>query len=105
MQWLHLHEITWLWLVVYVLAVFRLTSILFREKIGEWFRKLMGAKETEETIFYPDTFLGELISCFWCLSVWCGVGLLPFLLFLPEALLPFAGSTIAIILYEKVLHG
>lgn len=98
-----LREITWLWLVVYFLATYRLTSILYREKIGGRFRKLMGADETEETITYPDTFFGKLISCFWCLSVWAGLFNLGFLLLLPEALLPFAASTVSIILFEKVL--
>lgn len=105
MQWPPLREITWLWLVVYALATYRVTSALFREKIGEGFRKLIGATETEDVILYPDTFLGELISCYWCLSFWVGVLLLPFLLFLPEFLLPFAASTLAIILYQKVLNG
>lgn len=103
MQFPHLREITWLWLVVYFLATYRLASILYREKIGGGFRKLMGAEETEETIMYPDTFLGKLISCFWCLSVWTAGFNLIFLLFLPEVLLPFAASTVSIILFEKVL--
>lgn len=78
-------------------ACWRLTSILHHEKISDPIRKKIGANEIAEGIWsFPDTFIGYLFSCFWCLSVWVS-GLCAVLLVLDVRLLyPFVLSAIAI---------
>lgn len=96
-----------IWLIVAGLATWRITSILYREKIMSGLRKKIGEKPdpyvTSETIF-PDSFLGNLFNCFLCLSVWVGIGVGIIWLVFPYALIPFALSAIAIFLDER-LYG
>ena len=90
----------WLWLVVGALATWRLTLIIHQEKIGKPIRTLLGV--TEMKIFdelvktYPDTFLGRLVECFICLSVWMGLLVTGLLFIFPAVLIPFALSALAI---------
>lgn len=79
------------------LACWRLTSIIHSETIAAPLRKMVGGVEiiSGEWV-YPNTFIGYLFSCFWCLSVWVS-GLCVAVLFIcPYALYPFAISAVAI---------
>lgn len=90
-------------IIAAVLAAWRITSAINREKIGGAIRaKLAGEKETQPGLYsYSGTFLSSLIMCFMCLSFWVGI-LCTLLLFLfPPLLYPFAISTLVIFL-EKV---
>lgn len=88
-------------IIIIGLAVWRLTSIVHSEKIAGFIRRLAGGMETEGGgIVYPDTFFGNLFSCFWCLSVWCaaiivGISFVPYVNILNIIL---ASSGIAIII-------
>lgn len=89
----------WLWVVVAVLAAWRITSVLNQERIGYLFRRLFGFEIMGEEEAMPDTFFGHLIACFWCLSFWVSVVVVGLLLVFPYALLPFAISAGAILLH------
>lgn len=65
---------TFINIIIWGLAAWRLTSIIHSEKIASGIRRLAGGLDTiDGEILYPDTFLGNLFSCFWCLSIWCSV--------------------------------
>ncbi len=90
------------WFIVAALATFRITSILHHEEIAAPFRKYFGGVLIAEEWTYPDTFIGRLLGCFWCVSVWVGLFCSILVYIRPELLVPFALSTVAIGLYE---HG
>lgn len=98
--------------LVYGMACWRLTSLLIREEgpynsfgiIREWVgiihdsdRKPMG---------YPETLLGKLFECSWCLSVWIAGALVLGYIFLPTISFYFALwlslSTITILIEEVI---
>lgn len=86
--------------IVYTLAVWRITNIIYDEKIFEGLRNRLKKEIVEGVWVYPDTFIGDLFSCFWCLSVWVSFLCLPFILWCPELLYPFALSAGAIGLWQ-----
>lgn len=90
-------------IVAAVLAAWRLTSAINREKIGQFIRrKFAGEYETQPGMFsYPNTFLSNLIMCFMCLSFWVSILCVAALVVFPVILYPFAISTLVIFL-DKV---
>ncbi len=97
-------EPLWLWVIVAALASWRLASIAHREGIFRPVRRWLGIGEEGGVITYPETFLGELFSCLWCLSVWTGTLCTVLLFVFPHVLLPFALSALAIGLERAVEH-
>lgn len=92
-------------LIVLSLAVWRVTSIVRSEDIAAPVRKLFGIYEEESFIVYPDTFIGNLLKCFWCTSVWGAAAcVVLYYVFMP-ALYIFAASAAAIIIQHRVLGG
>lgn len=93
-------------LIIISLAVWRVTSIINREKIFERFRKLLGEKLDPESgmTHWDDKFFSNLFMCFWCLSVWVGLGMVVLYLVFPPAVLVFAVSGGAL-LVEKWING
>jgi prolipoprotein diacylglyceryltransferase len=91
-------------LIIAALAAWRITSALNRELIGKVFRQhLAGEREDHYGVtFYNDTFLGNLISCFMCLSFWVSIGCTIVAVFYPIFLYPFAISTVVIFIDEKM---
>lgn len=84
-----------------VLATWRLTSIINRERIAQPIRKLFGESEDSVgLVSYPATFFGYLISCFMCLSIWISLIVIGIWLVCPYILWPFALSAGAL-LVEK----
>lgn len=94
------------WLLVAGLATWRITSILHREQIAAPVRKAVGimpvSEDEDDPMYwiYPETFLGKLFYCPWCLSVWVGAGVLLLLLVFPVLIIPFALSAITIGIYK-----
>lgn len=84
--------------LIVCLAIWRITHILHSEKIAEPIRKLVGF----DGLGYPDTIVGYLFSCFYCLSVW--ISGLCYILYLvaPVVLYIFAASAGAIIIHEGI---
>lgn len=93
------------WLLITFLATWRITSILHHEDIAAPFRAWLGVQEEGDLISYPDTFLGHLIECFWCTSVWVGLVCAAIMLLLPYILLPFALSAGAIMIERALADG
>ncbi|MHA2265734.1 MAG: DUF1360 domain-containing protein [Candidatus Thorarchaeota archaeon] len=78
-------------LVIYVLAVFRLTHLLWYENgpwdVFDWLRAKAGIKHVGRPIYtydgehaghatdkvVPDTFFAQLLDCPLCLSMWLAV--------------------------------
>lgn len=90
--------------LVLALATWRITSIVQAEEIAKPFRRLFGVTFNQmlQVEQYPDTFLGHLIKCFWCVSVWAGFVCASCYFIEPRVLYPFAASALAIIM-DKVL--
>ena len=91
-------EISLVNLVLLVFASWRLTCIIYEDKIAERFRELFGEKVHDGLASYPDTFLGNLISCFRCVSVWTSFFITVLYLIHPVLILPFSISGLIIIL-------
>lgn len=99
-------------IIIMILAVWRLTSLLHTERgpfnIFVKIRTKFGVTHDNEhfPIGYPDTFIGNLIACYWCLSVWVAIGVWVTYLLFPKVTLilyvPFAISAGAIILNERI---
>lgn len=84
------------WVVITILAIWRISSILSRERIARWYRSLAGVSEGGDWQDVPETLAGYLVTCLWCTSVWVSMILIPVMYFFPIILLPFAFSAVAI---------
>ena len=93
-------DINLLWVVIGSLATWRITNIIINEKIFEPLRKVLGVVDD---IHYPETMIGYLFSCFYCMSVWVGFICALLLYFFPFVLLPFALSALSIIVKEYIV--
>lgn len=94
-------------LILAVLAAWRITSAINREKIGQPIRAKL-AKEREQALgmySYGDGFLAELIMCFYCLSFWVSIFCTVSYLFFPIFLYPFAISSLVILVDKVYQHG
>ncbi len=73
-----MRDISIVYFVVGVLATYRLTSLLQREKgpfkMFVWIRKRFGVIHDHLGFphGYPETMWGQLFECIMCLSVWVG---------------------------------
>lgn len=92
------------------LATWRLTSLLVKED-GPWdvfarFRSWVGVRFNAQSEPYGDTFLGSLLVCVWCTSVWVGGYLAMAYLINPSVTailsLPFALSAFTIFIQKMV---
>jgi hypothetical protein len=94
-------------LLILGLATFRVSSLFAREdgpaEIFEFIRFKAGVKYNDKSEPYGSTELAKGLLCVWCNSVWFALFFTaiyliwnPFILFL----LPFAVSSIAIIIHE-----
>ncbi|MED4533603.1 DUF1360 domain-containing protein [Metabacillus fastidiosus] len=75
--------LTFLYLIIFSLAVFRLTRLFVFDKITEFIRRPfhneveeMNENGNVETYIEIKgnglrAWIGELLSCYWCTSVWC----------------------------------
>jgi len=88
------------------LATWRISSLFVNEdgpfRVFEKLRCCLGFELNEHgEDVPPDTFLGQLFGCVWCLSVWVAAGLYLLWLLFPEFTEGFcmilSASTIAII--------
>lgn len=78
-------ELTWLELLIIVLASFRLTRLLVYDQITQYIRapffneveELDEAGHTEIYLVPKDKgirgFLGQLLSCHWCTGIWSSI--------------------------------
>jgi Protein of unknown function (DUF1360) len=91
------------------LASFRLTRVIVFDKIAEFIRApfLEEIIEGDEVYTIPKkgpirSWIGELLSCYWCTGVWVSIGLLAVYTYLPSIgvaiILIFAVAAIASII-------
>lgn len=96
------------WFIVAGLATWRITSIIQREEIASPIRKQLGVFEPDgedpDHWIYPDNFIGKVLHCFWCGSVWAGLAVSIALVIFPPLLLPLALSAISIVIYKWIQH-
>jgi uncharacterized protein DUF1360 len=94
------------------LATWRLSS-LFTSEVGPWnlfthVRSVFGILHSSEgrPNVWPASFMGELLKCLWCASLW--VGALVTIAYLSVGIvtvwcaLPFALSAVAVIVSKQV---
>lgn len=97
--------------LIFGLATWRIASLIVNEtgpgRVFQHFReKVAGIQHDEdgEPFGIPETFLGGLFGCVWCVSVWAGFGWGIFWLASPTwatwTACAFALSTVAIALQE-----
>ncbi|MEC2077066.1 DUF1360 domain-containing protein [Metabacillus fastidiosus] len=92
--------ITFMYLIIFSFAVFRLTRLFVFDKITEFIRRPFH-NETEETDENGNietyieikgnglrAWIGELLSCYWCTGVWCSAFLYGIWLIWPEGAEP-----------------
>ncbi|WP_035510770.1 DUF1360 domain-containing protein [Halobacillus karajensis] len=72
------------------LAAFRLTRLVVRDYIMEWFRRpfidvkvVVNEQGVEEEWIEPKGFIGEGLSCQWCVGVWSALFMLFFYIIVP----------------------
>lgn len=94
-------------LIAAVLAAWRLTNAINREKIGEPIRKRLAHERVDAVglTTFADTFLSNLIMCFMCLSFWVGIFCTILFLVYPPFLYPLAISALVIFVDEVYQHG
>lgn len=87
-------------LVVYLLAVYRLTRMIMQDEILDGPRNWVYGKVK------PGGKIEYLIGCPWCLSIWVAIPLAILYIRSPDGMmvagLPLAGSAITGILDQKV---
>lgn len=91
----------WVWiLIIAPPAVWRLTSILYQEKIAQPIRELLGVRHDRlgNVESYPATWYGYLIGCTLCLSVWVSLLFAIWVFVFPYVLLPFFLSAVSIMI-------
>ncbi|WP_181349115.1 DUF1360 domain-containing protein [Thalassobacillus sp. CUG 92003] len=78
-------ELSWMTLVILILASFRLTRLIVDDTIMEWLRSpFIGYEETVneegDLVLWPVIkgsgirgWFGELLSCQWCTGLWCSL--------------------------------
>jgi hypothetical protein len=59
-----MEEISLLHFVILSLATFRLARLIVGDYIFEWLRNLIWKR------YPPSTYLGYLLTCVWCMSIW-----------------------------------
>lgn len=103
---------TFLNLVVFGLATWRMASLLAEESgpfdVFMKMRKLSGIIHDPDKIvaMIPDNFFAQMISCVWCNSIYIGAFWATMLYFLPEVspylAFPLALSAITIICQKRI---
>lgn len=86
---------TWFEWLILILATARMTRLFVADDIMEWFRNpFIQLKEEDGTLYaYPKgkgvrKFIGSLLSCYWCTSVWVAVFFFIGFWFLPSVFFP-----------------
>ncbi|TYR79490.1 DUF1360 domain-containing protein [Priestia megaterium] len=100
---------TWIYLVLFILATFRLTRLIVFDKITAFIRKpfheIVEEKDEEgNDVTYLKIkgtglrkWIGELLSCYWCTGMWCAIAIyfsyvtIPHIAFPAIAVLAIAG--------------
>lgn len=89
--------ITWLNLVILILASFRLTHLIVYDKITAFLRKpfiettyeLNHQGEIEEVIKIKGSglryWIGSLLSCYWCTGIWATIAIILLYAFVPNS--------------------
>lgn len=86
--------------ILIALAVFRISRLIIEDQIFEWLRERIWKK------FPPHTWLGYLITCYWCLSIWFSLAFAICYTIVPVATafvaLPFALSAVAALVSKRL---
>lgn len=86
--------------IILSLAVFRISRLIIQDQIFERLRELIWKK------FPPHTWLGYLITCYWCLGLWLALAFAICYTIVPVATaivaLPFALSAVAALISKRL---
>ncbi|UOQ43411.1 DUF1360 domain-containing protein [Halobacillus salinarum] len=83
-------NLSWLELFIFALASFRITRLIVEDTIMEWLRKPfmvttvhINDQGEEEQWIEPNGWIGEGLSCFWCVGVWASAFVIIMYIFVP----------------------
>lgn len=83
-------SIHWVHFIILSLAAFRLTRLIVDDLIMEWLRKPFTTIKVEHTEdggteewIEPKGFIGEGITCQWCVGIWSSMVVLVLYLLVP----------------------
>ena len=82
-------------IILSVVAIYRITALIIDDRIFDRPREWIHSHLSGGWIDIP-----YLITCYWCLSFWVGLGCLPFML-----LLPFIWGPFALVLTASAVSG
>ncbi|WP_316570098.1 DUF1360 domain-containing protein [Neobacillus sp. YIM B06451] len=74
-----MESLSWLELIILILASYRLTHLIVFDKITEFIRKpFMKKKEIKtshgsEVKDVPKNMFGYLLNCYWCAGIWSAI--------------------------------
>jgi len=74
-----MENLSWLELILLILASYRLTHLIVFDKITEFIRKPFMKKKRIETSHgsemkdVPKNLFGYLLNCYWCAGVWSAI--------------------------------
>lgn len=83
-------------LVIYILAVWRISSLFVREsgpfRMFVFIREQAGIQHDESGTpwLIPDNFTAQLLGCVWCFSLWVGFVFIALIDLAPEFMLKFS---------------
>lgn len=94
-------------------VTWRVSSLLHTEDAFEWLRRWIGITNDEEgyPVEYPDTVLGNLFHCFWCLSTVVAAPVIVMVMSVAKVdyawTLPvwLAAATVAVIIEKQVMRS
>ncbi|ALC92400.1 hypothetical protein AM500_23510 [Bacillus sp. FJAT-18017] len=72
-------NLSWLELIILILASYRLTHLIVFDKITEFLRKPFMKKKRIETAHgsevknVPKNMFGYLLNCYWCAGIWSAI--------------------------------
>ncbi|MFO1443177.1 DUF1360 domain-containing protein [Bacillus sp. Bva_UNVM-123] len=80
-------DLSWISLLMIILASYRLTHLVVFDKITEPIRELFLKKienEDHEIKKVPKSMIGYLLTCYWCTGIWSAILLCLLYIFLPS---------------------
>lgn len=94
------------WFIIIIpIATWRLTHILYApERIADFLHDRVGRKPdamVADRYTYPDTWQAYLLQCYYCLSVWVGLGMVVAWAICPYIPLALFASAITIFIEDK----
>ncbi|MFQ3543915.1 DUF1360 domain-containing protein [Halobacillus rhizosphaerae] len=103
-------NLSWIELLVLSLASFRFTRLIVDDLIMEWLRKPFmkitshtNERGEQEEWIEPNGWIGEGLSCHWCVGVWSALLMLSIYIFIPYGYL--LNILLAVAGIQSIIYG